>query len=352
MKTLEDMIREDLGLPPDAGLEIQADAALPASEIGYGEAAAAAIPSLDDLRAHPQLQPLDLTTPTDEAPPFAVGYDMGDARVVHVHYSAGSARACRGSVHVEEGRVVLDGRKGTASAHLTLGSGEHAVCVHDGRFRSLRVVATDEASWDALERWQPDLGEEDLRDPPIGELLAGWEAQDWLQDTALALASSESVVARAASLGVIGRLWEPSTPAEADALREHPDRDPNARLIALIESLPLPVVERLESIACTHAAALIEPLSTVERQAAAKGAAPAAEVRDLAYARDDLESVFFVIVQRRRGDKLGEVLARVDDAVTSAWSSLPPAGSMRGDLRLETVALLEPDAWWGALAGD
>ena len=66
--------------------------------------------------------------------------------------------------------------------------------------------------------------------------------------------------------------------------------------------------------------------------------------------RDELECVFFVLVQHRR-DKLGEVLAVVDDAVTSAWSSLPPAGSLR-DPRLQTVALLEPAAWWGALSED
>lgn len=195
--------------------------------------------------------------------------------------------------------------------------------------------------WTALEEWQPDMGENDLRALPIGEMFAGWSSPRWLRGDALELAVSESVVGRAASLGLIGRLWEPSTRAEADALRKHPDRAPNARLVALLESLPLSVLRRLESIACSHAAALLETLATVEGEA---------HVREMAYARDELESVFFVLVQRRCGEKLGEVLAVVDDAVTSAWSSLPPAGSMRGDLRLQAVARLEPYAWWGALA--
>jgi hypothetical protein len=354
MKSLEDILRAELGLADDAVLEPVVEIPLGDHPTGYGHATAARL-DLETVARDPMFEALEIppanTNATPLLLPFEFGKDVSDPHVVSIRFEHGTARAIRGHVRTSAQEVILLGGQTPASAIVTVDVGAFAVEVHAG---VLRIVSIhdDEAPWDVLGE-SPDTFAW-LREIDVDAILSGWHCPDWLRETAKALAASENLVDRAASLGLIGRLWEPDGATERGELTGRPGDDPNARLLHISGSLSVDAVRCLEERACTQATSLLEELGEIEALGKlGKGGDEdwLLATRELAYHRDDLESVFFVLLQCHAGQALSKAVGRADDAISSCWSSLPTAGSFAQDGRLAQVAALEPDAWWGFWSG-
>lgn len=185
------------------------------------------------------------------------------------------------------------------------------------------------------------------------DTLADWTMEEWLRAACVLLATSDHLVDRAAALGLIGRCWHPVDASERTAWRtygfgflllEHPNLA--LRVLEAVKAVPVDRLRLLEQLAANDAVGLLGLLREIETS---DEPSRSALVRRLVERRDNLESVFFVLVQRDLGRELGAALADVDDEVTSAWSALPEAGAFADDPRLAIVAVREPDAWWGHL---
>jgi hypothetical protein len=135
--------------------------------------------------------------------------------------------------------------------------------------------------------------------------------------------SSGSLVERAAAIGTIGRLAESHAAAAAS--------------VKYVSQIRAEVLGTVEDLACSWA---IGVLGDVFDRAWSL---------DLIHRRDALESVFFVLVQRRLGDRLGVLLEQIDEQVCLLWEVFPPTSE---DPICRRVAVCEPEAWWGWLGCD
>lgn len=350
MHTLEDLLRDDLG--EDVVLEPLLKATLPDDPVGYGKGAEAPRIDLDEVAREPFAEELDTfpaaNTNHNEPPsiPFHLERDLTDPRIVLVRTSEGTIRTLRGHTRAMPNGVILFGAAEQAVVRVTVSSGTYVVSAHERDVTVFEVHTSNDATWQPLEDWRPDRGDDLLRDG-IDSVLDGSSCEAWLREAASSLAESEHLVDRAAALGLIGRLWAPASDGERAALKQEPDRHPNRRVLEAVEKLPQDRVRLLEQLACHGAMSLLDALHHVETSDSDDDRLRLA--RRLAERRDDLESVFFVLIHRDVGRELGAALADLDDEVTSAWSALPEAESLADDPRMCRVALLEPDAWWGHL---
>lgn len=326
-----DEIRRWLALAPAASLDPLAQHAAPVAEpVQQGFAAGEPTP-LAALLASFVPRTRDLPPPADSV--WLARHALEPA--IALFGGAAHAEPRVGELLAFADGWALDGRRGGALASLHTADGELALQLDpDG---SIAVYAVDRS---ALDGWDPAPFAFDPPDPSV--LLGEHDAPAWLVarlDAHAALGGLDTVVA----VGDLLRLWRPTSPdALLAAVRDR--RFPPIDLArAWCASLPADAVDALRG-------AVLQGIDDVDRLVDAVGD-DADAARLLATRRDALDALQSVIEARGDDPALTrDALDTLDARVATRGSSLPPAGVLRGDPWLGSVAIGRPDAWWARWA--
>ncbi len=195
--------------------------------------------------------------------------------------------------------------------------------------------------------WTPVSVELDTSPPTLAELLGDLACEAWLVERFALLSASPAMVERASAVGLVARLWSPSSRAErTDILtghKPHPSDQATAWLRTLGESRKV-----LGELAVHRAASLREALDALPRL---REDPSDDDLMALLYERDVLESVRVLLAFVGEGRALGRELVLTDDVALTVCSAFAPSRRLRDDPLLRAVFVSEPDAFWGQLVG-
>lgn len=180
--------------------------------------------------------------------------------------------------------------------------------------------------------------------PNVSQLIGDASAKPWLIQTAKTLATG-SVLQRTASLGLLARLWVPTTKEEQNALTHNMIRGDKTtpvedRCIAAFD-LPKNSIEEIEQMAC-HKCSIVEEdiealVKTVEDHMP-----DAALAHSILLERDDLESIHFMLSKKDAGIALQEALEILDYSIISRLNYFDAAKPIECE-RLKEVSVFNPN---------
>jgi hypothetical protein len=244
--------------------------------------------------------------------------------------------------------VALPGESGLL-ARCSSEHGDFVLKVGEGVYRVSPAVP-DEAPEDI----GPDHSDSPrLLSVDVRALLAGVPTAGWLLDELEFLSELDSDYHRVATVGLLGRLWEPPA-AEVERLL----RDATAGTIVLPPARCVEQARRwtadlhwVEGEALASARALERTLQDLpdwldmHAEEDRSGA-----LRGLVTSRDELESIAFVLDAAGVGEKLRAALSDVDRAAELQMTVFALEAELADDPRLAAASVSTPDAWWGVLA--
>lgn len=253
-----------------------------------------------------------------------------------------------GGLLTRDGDLILDGRVGPALARFQFPEEEFVFCTQGGAsetYRRRREPGT------VTSAGVPDSESDPRTDPPLPEVprarfLDGVPAPEWLLDEAEELAESPSAYHRAAAAGMVARLWR-SEGAEDGAPPGGPN--PAEDVSAWAQALTLDqreAIERMAFLEADRVSGLADELASALDEDDVEASEDLGEL--LFHARDDLESVRWVLVAAQCGEGLTGVTESLD---LEARRRLPAIAFLErafDEPRLRAAASVEPGAWWGA----
>jgi hypothetical protein len=347
-----------VGLDPTEGrlaLLCEFDAVAVRSDVGVGAGLAAAAVLGAFLAALPLFQPVQPKVPQQEAEvqaprlqlPFTVTASQKAAGVWLIEPVACEWAVVDGIVEDSDGDVALDARQSRCVLRLMDSEREFVAVADITTIRVFEVIREHDRSFDWAARWQPEAPL-DIQQPDLAALLQGTPADDWLLGAARGLAESESATDRLAAIGLIARLWEPTSAEIRDAILAGKLVHPSSRVREVARSLPREQLQRLAEQAQAQASGLAGDVRRLmELAAEGDDDATQAYALGLLHRRDTLESVAVVLEDLEAGRELREALHEVDEEAEAAQSAFPEVERFAGDDRLAAVYAAEPLAWWG-----
>lgn len=244
-------------------------------------------------------------------------------------------RAIAGSAELVDGVVWLDGRGGREGGCVVEASGE-TFLVEVGREGVTVSRCSGSPGWAPL----PDGFE--VSPPSLADLLAGRPCADWLEQRIEKLAAAPTLVERAAAVGVVVRLWEP-TAADRAAILDGQTADPSEPAAAWVAALGASR-SALAHLGLHRAASLRDAFDLLPTR---DDDPSDDEVLALLEERDALESVRVLLSLAGEGLPLARALAVTDAVAATTWSAIAPSDRLRNDPLLRAVFRSEPESFWG-----
>jgi hypothetical protein len=320
-------IRHWLGLRSDVELELARELTLERREVGLGFTAGGSV--WDELAAHPSWRDLPLGAPLE----LSVWQEQeGVFRVSR--RAPGQVNVVRGAARqVDRQTFHLDARSEAVVLRASLDSGDDIVlCLERTACRFFRIASP-------------------LDVPGIEKFTDGVECEAWLSAEYRDFANSPGLADRVAAVGLLLRLFQPST---ADARRRLLQetlasgskvvREVRRWATELSPAICGRCAETLEANAEMLEDALVEVDAAFERGADAARAL----ATYIALERDRLECIAAVLALRGDVSEQRSALDRLDEQAGLRLSQLGSAGIQ--DPLLERSAEVEPFAWWAAIA--
>jgi hypothetical protein len=322
-----DELKRRLGLLGNESLEPVASLQLDTSDVGLGFAAASAVWSEIDLM--PNWQELALGAPVRL---FAWEEQGGVYRLWLP--MAGDVTLLGGAHRQVEERVWhIDARTDEASVRVSLASGDDIV---------LRLLRTE------CQFFRVGL---QLDVPSLASLTSGLDSQAWLHDEYQVLAASPSVADRVAAVGLVLRLWLPTSAAARRQLLEGAltAESPLVQLARQWATALSPTVcGRCAAMAVDEAENLEDALASIDSVVEQGDEAVRALATYIALERDRLESLVAVLALRGEVSRVRSALERLDAQASLLLSQMSSSGIEHP--LLERAGEVEPFAWWSALA--
>ena len=249
----------------------------------------------------------------------------------------------RGSVRVlATGELLVDAARGASVCfHAQGGFVQTLAATPEGRVLVGMQPAIDGEGFAGLRGFAPTPLLELGPAPPVAELLAAAAPPPWLAALLVELQALPDELGAWVAVGALGRLW----PTGVAGARESSGDAPPRRCRRWARELARERVALVEEAAERRAELLLEDLADL----ADSGGAFAEGAPAFIEARDDLESLLWLLAQARAGRALGRRLAELDQAARAhgaRWLEVELAAQPRWD----AVRLGEPDAWWADLA--
>lgn len=249
--------------------------------------------------------------------------------------------------------VVADGDRAVVRL---VSSTDELIVATDGSSAWLLEVARNEAHpLRALDSYEP-ASQPSFRAPGLDELVGDDPGPAWLVDAYRRLAARATTEDAAAAVGLVHRLWSPST-AEGRrflverALAGEATDGPPARVKDVVRGVPEDVWTYLEGVVMERSDDLLERLRRVGSVVAQDPADAAAVVHELLLERDDLESLAVLLELTGRREHVAPTLELLDrEAITHLTALADAASSAAQDERLLTVHWQEPGRWWAEIA--
>lgn len=341
-----------LELPPDAVVEVIGESSPPSSEIGQGY-------SLESI-ALDSLEPSFSTMQLDARPSADLGLSIdrwdlnpGIVRVTaDVEGAPLEVRAGHHHAH-DPGDVVFDTRTEPAVVVYDNPAGALVVHIRAGHIALARIREPSASALSAFER-APKPAAVALPDlPPLGDLLEGAASPEWLATEYRERSESSSLVDRFAALGLVARLWEPTTAADRKMVMEwlRTGRGTSASRVAdwLAAHGGAAAAASVGERVLAAAVGLLDRVSHVDELAVGLSDAEMARViAGIRLDRDDLESA--VVAMHLAGADTSaarEAAAAIDDRARVRLTTITHLGAMStGSERLSATARELPDAWW------
>lgn len=345
-------LRNALGLPEEAELRPVDQADSPSTVEGLGFAGSAALAQvMGELTAAPYAaEPVRLAGQTDLRPPGDLRRWTRDPGVFLIDTSGLEARVHGGGTQgLGEDVLVVDARERTTWVRLT-GSGGDIVWSLDRTRAVLLQVESAPGSLQRVAQAEPAALPE-LEAPALEAMTGGQPIEAWLRTETQALASSPSLLDRAAAVGMLGRLWSAASPERRSVEALLSLRLPGPEARAWMAAQPVAIREALVASAVAEADHLAETLPALERAVLEGAEGARAQARAWVAQRDALESVHFVLDDCPEVPVISAALARLDVRAATfhgVWSLLD---AWEDDPVLLEVSWREPDSWWGRLAG-
>ena len=353
MRTL-DKLRELLGLSAGDSLIEDERLPAPATGVGHGLGSAAIEAELSPQSIEAILLQPNFTRDADLG--RRLGLDSvarwdGDARVIVLGDAPVLARAGAAELVPDLGWLI-DTRGNTA-----------AVVIEGASSREATYLSADNGALilGHVEYAAPPTSAFVFRDAPqlelpdLGSLLESLGVKRWLRDEISTRAASESVLVRAASVGLTARL--------AMGELDDPDRvfhaivgggtDPLDTLRSWARGLPGEVVTYLEASALDEAELVAGQIDEIEKVFSKDHEEAARTALRSRLRRDDLESVAYVLQQARTDTVLVDALKALDRRATSHLTTYDLVTDADVDPPLfGAVSAAQPDAWWGTVWSD
>ncbi|MDO9016900.1 MAG: hypothetical protein Q8S73_20455 [Deltaproteobacteria bacterium] len=303
--------------------------------------------------------PTPTPTPTverraDERLPAAVGVFQrsgAERRIVVLESSDGAVRPLAGTVVFLDpdvhsphpgGRVVMDARPGPVALQVVVEGSEYVILLDaEGVLRVGRIERAPARVVDVPRVELPSF--EGLTPDSVG-WFAGREAAPWLRVTLEGHARSPWVLDRVGAAGTAARFDLPTFDEAGSVL---PGANGAAR--AWARAIPKAQADLLEATACDAARGLHHQLAGQVELGVARDPGEPGALRSLCLARDDLESVAFVLESAGRGSTLRSLLRAFDEQAQEQLVDLVVDEALLEDPRLAQVAWSDPLAWWGAV---
>lgn len=188
--------------------------------------------------------------------------------------------------------------------------------------------------------WKPRHLSLNPEQPHVRALLAGYTVPWWLEQTAGAMAAAPSPLDRAASVGLVARLWSP-TSEERDRVQQ--GHDPNKMALAWFNGLDAETQRDLGNNALSRCIDWREGLDALPGMDSDDRRTQAI---DLITEREVLESVAFLLGPQH-GALLRSELCRMDAAAEDNLAFFPILrGGEAFDAWMSAAAALDPLAWW------
>jgi hypothetical protein len=166
--------------------------------------------------------------------------------------------------------------------------------------------------------------------------MAGLSHEMWLREAVQELQDSASPVDRLASLGMIVRLWMPTSRAERRALLFGETKDPCALIVAFLGGIDAETLKGLDELSEATASGLVSDARRDDLLS------DPSQMRLLMHQRDVLESALVVLEHCRHGKGLRQVLAFVDQHMRDG-------ADVEADDWLAAVFANDPYSWWGRI---
>jgi hypothetical protein len=322
-----DELKRQLGLSAGEELELVSGLELDAGGVGLGFAPSSSLwPEVDSAPHWQELPlgaPIELFAWEEQRGVFRVWLPTPGALQVH----GGESR------RVDERSLQVDARREVVTLRASLESGDDLV-LRLGRTecRFLRILAGLEA-------------------PALESLTGGLESEVWLNKEYRDLAASPGVVDRVAAVGLVLRLWQPTSAAACRRLVEEAwvTESPLVRAVAQWAArLPPEVCGRCAAAAMDDAEALEDALAEIDAVVERGDDALRALGTHIALERDRLQSLVAVLALRGDASRERSALERLDEQASALLSQLSSAGIEHP--LLARAAEVEPFAWWGSLA--
>jgi hypothetical protein len=343
---LERVLRDLAELDEGARLEEVLAVPAPDQGVGYGRAAGAPEPSLDEVLRDPRFVPIPAdATAGAEALSFRLFRDSRLPSVIELQGLQAPPTAQRGEVHHDEHGVVVCGLRRPSAVVIAEPTGDLLVGVDEDGLRIQRVRrATPDLA--ALAHWAPRYLTLPTEPPTVDALLDGYTCDGWLPAAARSLAASASPLARVASVGVVARLWSPANTAERDDLLAGRRPDPNGQALAWFGALPEDVQSQVVDLAIAETVTWREDL---ERLAQAEDEADAEALgRDLLVRRDALESAAFLLGSASAAPLRAELRSLDEEAEVRLSAFVPlPSDPVLTDW-MSAAGAWDPLSWWSA----
>lgn len=220
-----------------------------------------------------------------------------------------------------------------------------------GVIAAYRIVRAVPAAIRELERWTPPRSPR-LDVDVLAQMLGDASCEAWLRRQVEILGAVPSPADRVAAAGLLGRLWMPTTGAERALFAEAGAEGPGDRVRAWAERLERPMLEYVARTAARRAEELTAELGTLETTARLRPGAVGKVAARVVHARDDLESISYVIrlAGGSRSEELDSALRAFDDEAADHLSVFAFADGLAEDERIRAVSWQDPNAWWGGLA--
>jgi hypothetical protein len=352
-----------LGLPPDLQLRPIAESAAPASA---GMAlAAGAISLVEVVRNLVLTTAVAWSTPVPASEPAYLpevrrhvdlpGVAVIDVEGAEIVRSAGRVELFDGDLEpraiVPEGALdsatilVLDGREEMASVLVRRRDRVFVLSNQAGKL-SYDELPTGRFAIDPSSFVPASVLADDLAVPSAQTLIDGWQSVEWLRQCAEADARSVVPLVRVASVGLVARLWQPTSRVEAQAILSGSKRSPSERASDWVRTLPEDQLDALEVEALELAEQLAGMLDRFEESSEeAEALWP-----DFLRRRDDAASLSYLLSSAKRGRTIAMRLQAVDRAARAHLSTLCLDEDFASDPRWAAVVLADPLAWWADVA--
>jgi CheY-like chemotaxis protein len=191
--------------------------------------------------------------------------------------------------------------------------------------------------------------------PDLASLANSIGIKRWLRDEIAQRSESESVLVRAAAVGLTGRLamCDLEEPDLVFASIMNGGMDPLDLLRAWAAALPREVVAYLEASALDEAGVLVDQIDELERLVSGDHSMAARSALSARLRRDDLESVAYVLRQACAETLVVDALKALDRRATAHLTALDLVSDDDVDPPLlGAVSAAQPEAWWGTVWSD